>query len=606
MNAIQTTGEREWSEIQAGDPRAFESLVNRHKDAVAALAYAVTGDLAGSEDIAQETFLVAWQSRAQLREPSRLAAWLCGIARNLARQWQRQRGGRTWASPQSGLAEPFDRSPSPSQRVISEEERQIVWGALESLPDIYREALVLFYRESQSVAEVAAALDLTEEAVRQRLSRGRNLLRVEVARLVEQTLEHSGPGPQFTASVMASLGAIGPLATAVQSGGGAAEGTLAAKAVGSAAGSMLAKAVGSGVAAGAAGTALGAAGGLGGAWLGAWAPAQLAPTMTERRLLERYGRNGMIVAVVFTAALIAFSSLFAFRWGVLPATVGMVVSVTGFLTWMIVSNLRMQREVRRIRETVRPEDDPNPTRLKQRLGISDQPQQHQSRWVGRRGTSRSRFLGWPLWDFQVSDPCIGYRVGLGRQPLQARGWLAVGDRATGFIALGGTAFGVIAIGGRAVGLLALGGLAAGAIALGGLAAGGLAIGGMAVGHTAAGGCAVGWQAAGGIAVGSHSAVGGLAVANHAADGGLAISRRFATGGKCRASECNTDAARAAVRESFLAGSFGTAAVLEDAGAYRRRVTFGSLAVAGCAVLGNLSLIPLMYRRRRSANDPATE
>jgi len=48
---------------------------------VCSLAYCATGSLTESEDLAQETFLAAWRQLAELREPSKLRPWLCGIAR---------------------------------------------------------------------------------------------------------------------------------------------------------------------------------------------------------------------------------------------------------------------------------------------------------------------------------------------------------------------------------------------------------------------------------------------------------------------------------------------------------------------------------------------
>lgn len=589
-----------WQQVQAGNTAAFESVVHDHMNSVASVAYAGTGDLAGSEDVAQETFLVAWQSRDQLREPSRLAGWLCGIARNLARQWHRGRRVPVVAADEG--REPADRAPSPVQRVISDEERQLVWSSLESIPDLYREALVLFYRNGQSVAEVAAALELSEDVVRQRLSRGRNLLRAEVARTVEQTLEHSRPGPQFVTSVMAGIAATGTLGAIANSAGGAAAGTLAAKTVGSAAGAMVAKAAGTGAAAGVAGGLIGAAGGIGGAWLGTWLPAQMAPTMAERRLLESSGRRVLGVSVAFTLAVLGFAALLAFRQGVLLASAGLAASAAAFVIWIIWTSVRLNREVMAIRAKVQPEDDPNPTWVKSRFGIPASGKARESRWIGRRGTSDLRLLGWPLWDFQCSDPALGSQDREPRQPLHARGWLAVGDRATGFVAIGGRAAGVFAFGGMAFGIVAFGGIALGLAALGGLAAGGLALGGLALGHSAIGGGAAGWQAAGGAAIGVHSAVGGLAIANDLADGGLALSRRQATGGQARAPEANTPAAQAATGAAFLADFMGTASARRDPVAFQRRVRTATWSVV-IPCVGLALLLPLLMVRRRRPGEP---
>src|SRR5688572_30705401 len=69
---------------RAGDRDAFGELVTRYQSLVCSITYSATGSLATSEDIAQETFLAAWQQLASLREPAKLRSWLCGIARNLA------------------------------------------------------------------------------------------------------------------------------------------------------------------------------------------------------------------------------------------------------------------------------------------------------------------------------------------------------------------------------------------------------------------------------------------------------------------------------------------------------------------------------------------
>ena len=73
------------------------------------------------------------------------------------------------------------------------------------VPRSYRDPLVLFYRSGDSTAEVAEALELSEEAVRQRLSRGRAMLNERVARLVESGLRRSNPTKMFTVGVLAAL-----------------------------------------------------------------------------------------------------------------------------------------------------------------------------------------------------------------------------------------------------------------------------------------------------------------------------------------------------------------------------------------------------------------
>ena len=108
----------------------------------------------------------------------------------------------------------------------------ILWRSLEKIPEIYREPLVLFYREHQSIETVAANLDLTEDAVKQRLSRGRKLLQEQVLAFVEGALARTNPGKVFTLGVLAALPAMTFSVKAATIGAAAAKGGATAKAAG--------------------------------------------------------------------------------------------------------------------------------------------------------------------------------------------------------------------------------------------------------------------------------------------------------------------------------------------------------------------------------------
>src|SRR5947199_92507 len=79
-----------WQLVCRGSASAFEVLVRRYQSLVCSVAYSACGDLALSEDVAQETFWTAWRQRASLEQPDYLKAWLCGIARNLAKNARRK------------------------------------------------------------------------------------------------------------------------------------------------------------------------------------------------------------------------------------------------------------------------------------------------------------------------------------------------------------------------------------------------------------------------------------------------------------------------------------------------------------------------------------
>ena len=218
----------------AGDRQAFGRIVARYQSLVCALAYSATGSRSHSEDLAQETFLTAWQKLRDLREPGRLCAWLCGIARNVIhgdrRRLERQPAHEA-ATLDTALELP-SAEPLPTAQAVSNEEMAILWREVGRLPEIYREPLILFYREHQSVEHVAAALELTPDAVMQRMTRGRRQLQERMLEFVESTLERTNPGQQFTYKVQAALPILvgaGPAvaASTAAKGGVAAKGGLA-------------------------------------------------------------------------------------------------------------------------------------------------------------------------------------------------------------------------------------------------------------------------------------------------------------------------------------------------------------------------------------------
>jgi RNA polymerase sigma factor (sigma-70 family) len=190
-----------------GDRDAFSQIVARYQSLVCSLAYSSTGSLAQSEDLAQETFAAAWKQLSGLREPEKLRSWLCGMVRNLS-----HRARRVQNREPAHAAEPIETldklpapEPHPLEQAISREEEGILWRSLERIPESYREPLILFYRKHESIEQVALALELSEEGVRQRLTRGRKLLQKEVLAFVEGALERTSPGPAFTQGVMAML-----------------------------------------------------------------------------------------------------------------------------------------------------------------------------------------------------------------------------------------------------------------------------------------------------------------------------------------------------------------------------------------------------------------
>jgi len=477
----------------SGNRDAFGEIVGRYQSLVCSLAYSATGRLSDSEDLAQEVFITAWKELRNLREPLKLRAWLCGLARNTINNWLRRHGREPSHDAQSLdlIGETTTSDPMPHDSTISREEENIMWRSLERVPDIYRETLVLFYREQQSIQKVATALDLSEDAVKQRLSRGRKLLADEVTGFVEGALKRSAPGRAFTFGVLAALPAFTGSASAATLGAATAHGT-AAKTV---------------LAAGVSGAIFGTVLGLLGAWFGVKASLANALSEKERRFIVRcsWAIGGLVT--VFLACQFAL-----IRWVVsiasekpLEAAVAILVFSLAYCAVLLIVILKSNQRLHQLRLEAANEA----AHLDEGAQFLPEHFEYRSRWT---------LLGVPL-----------IHIKTGRQANKrfgpAFGWIAFGDVAVGILfAAGGCSFGAISMGGGSVGILSVGGLAIGGLAFGGVALGGAAIGGAAMGFIALGGVAIAWHGAvGGIAVAHHLAMGGVAQALHAND---AVAKAF--------------------------------------------------------------------------------
>lgn len=207
-----------------GDHEAFREIVERYQNLICALAFSACGNVARSEELTQETFLVAWQQMRWLQDAANLKAWLCGIVRNLGRNMARKRidtllTGDTIENKGNATWDPVDDAPSPYEQAVDREEAEMVEQALGALPEKYREPLILFYREDQSIQNVAALMELSPDLVRQRLSRGRNMLRDQIVAMVERSLRRTKPTSALTIATMAALpGIAAPAKAAIVAG----------------------------------------------------------------------------------------------------------------------------------------------------------------------------------------------------------------------------------------------------------------------------------------------------------------------------------------------------------------------------------------------------
>lgn len=181
----------------AGDENAFVLLYEKLKPGIYRYAFYMTGSRSASEEVLQEAFIALLREAGKYR-PSRgdLAAFAFGIARNLVRRLERRERNfepLTAADEIENVALTISESALPAE-LIRNETIERVQAAVASLPDHYRQVVVLCDLCEFSYADAAARLDCAIGTVRSRLNRAHGLLAAKLKRFksAEPTLGPAG------------------------------------------------------------------------------------------------------------------------------------------------------------------------------------------------------------------------------------------------------------------------------------------------------------------------------------------------------------------------------------------------------------------------------
>jgi RNA polymerase sigma-70 factor (ECF subfamily) len=162
-----------------GDQRAaFEAFFLRYDRQITSYLWRMTGDEQTASELAQETFLRAWQHFEVIRQYDQPVAWLFRVATNLARQYHRRRTAPV------GMATALDaeNDPAGSDPTLHFVEQDLVRQTLLQLPIHQRAALILREVYGLSCAEIADLLGMSPSAVKMALWRAREQFRVRYLR----------------------------------------------------------------------------------------------------------------------------------------------------------------------------------------------------------------------------------------------------------------------------------------------------------------------------------------------------------------------------------------------------------------------------------------
>jgi RNA polymerase sigma-70 factor, ECF subfamily len=179
VGSAEQTDEAVIRQVLDGSTAMFELLMRRYNERVYRAARAIVRDEHEAEDVMQQAYVNAFTHLRQFNGSSRFSTWLTRIAINESLSRMRRRGRYETLDELSNV-EPFmssNATENPERQAFTGELRGLLEWAIDTLPDGMREVFVLREVEGLSTSEVAQSLDVSEDVVKTRLSRGRAALR---------------------------------------------------------------------------------------------------------------------------------------------------------------------------------------------------------------------------------------------------------------------------------------------------------------------------------------------------------------------------------------------------------------------------------------------
>jgi RNA polymerase sigma factor (sigma-70 family) len=166
-----------------GEPIAYGLLVDKYKESIYALAYSKLGNFHDAEDVTQEVFIKAYQKLRTLKQRDSFLAWLYSITSNLCKNWvrtQSRRPDRHFIEDQESAKLDYPSLDSYHNDIAHESLYDTLHEALDLLPEIYRQAVSLYYLGDMNTREIAKFLGTSANVIEQRLKRARAKLKEEM------------------------------------------------------------------------------------------------------------------------------------------------------------------------------------------------------------------------------------------------------------------------------------------------------------------------------------------------------------------------------------------------------------------------------------------
>ena len=166
---------------QGGQLAAYEELVRRWSARMLAVCHAKVRSAHTAEELAQESLLRGLRALGTLEDPAKFGPWLCGIASRVCLDWLKSGQARQVSleamcdgQPDAWVAQQGD---SPDEAACRADDKRLLLAEVDTLPESYREVILLYYYDDVTYQDVAAALGVSAATVNARLTKARAMLR---------------------------------------------------------------------------------------------------------------------------------------------------------------------------------------------------------------------------------------------------------------------------------------------------------------------------------------------------------------------------------------------------------------------------------------------
>jgi len=158
-----------------GDRDCFSELVSRYKNLVYSIILRMVIDKEEANDLAQEVFIKIYKNLNKYHSDFKFSTWIMRITTNHVIDYRRKKKQQT--IPIEDIELVVSEDASPEARYIEKENLEVLKKVVESLPDMYKVPIVLYHQQGLSYQEIAAVVEEPLSKVKNRIFRGRKMLK---------------------------------------------------------------------------------------------------------------------------------------------------------------------------------------------------------------------------------------------------------------------------------------------------------------------------------------------------------------------------------------------------------------------------------------------